>query len=137
MWKILERNGNVKEIYEKWTDHVYFLVSGDFRDGILRPFDRLKAQDRLGSSPTRPMILPARRNNPLWLSLFPLPLSPAPRVRMGRIKKLYVRVLEEPDQKNAGQEPADMRKKRHAAAFGAEAHAPAQNLHHKPQAQHD
>ncbi len=131
MWKILERNGNVKEIYEKWTDHVYFLVSGDFRDGILRPFDMLRP------SPTRPMILPARRDNPLWLSLFPLPLSPMPRVRMGRIKKLYVRVLEEPDQKNAGQEPADMRKKRHAAAFGAEAHAPAQNLHHKPQAQHD
>ena len=30
-----------------------------------------------------------------------------------------------------------MRKKRHAAAFGAEAHAAAQDLHDEPQAQHD
>ncbi len=66
-----------------------------------------------------------------------IPLVPMPRVRMGRIEELHVRMLEEPDQQDARQEPADMREKRHAAAFGTEAHAAAQDLHQEPKAQHD
>lgn len=45
--------------------------------------------------------------------------------------------LEEADQSHAGYKPADVREEGHSTAGPAEAHAPAQRLHHEPQAQHD
>ena len=108
--------GNVKEIFKKTRPKFIFAyrkafgtASFDFAQGeqIIPPFilsvataKSKNAQDRQGRlrpSPTRLMILSTRRDKPLWLSIFPFPLSPAPRVRMGRIEKLHVRVFEERD----------------------------------------
>ena len=48
---------------------------------------------------------------------------------MRRIKKLHVRMLKESDQQHTRDEPADMSKKRDAAAFRPETHSAAEHLH--------
>ena len=65
--------------------------------------------------------------------------SPPLSMRMpsGRVKKTNVRMLEKSNQNHACDKPPDMSKPRHASAVAGKARASAEELHEKPQSEHE